>query len=65
MMTLQQALAYGRQVGVRYYVVTQNGAVYGGATTREYAEEMKRRFERENRNNPFLDEPLRFEIKPA
>ena len=65
MMNLNQAIAYGRQIGVRYIVCTSSGCIFGGTKTRKDAEAMKRRFEIEDRNNPWTRGSTRFEIRPA
>lgn len=53
MMNRAAAEAYGRRTGVKFYVKNTNGGLLGGTTTREKAEEMKARFEREYKRNPW------------
>ena len=65
MMNLQQAIAYGNQIGVRYHIYNNHGCLVGGTKTREQAEAMKRRFEAEDRKNPFTRGTTRFEIRTA
>ena len=65
MMNLEQALAYGRRVGVQYYVCNDHDCVVGGTKTREQAEAMKQRFEIEDKGNPWTKGTTRFYIKPA
>ena len=49
MMNLQQAIAYGKSVGVRFYVYNDRDCLMGGTQTREEAEAMKKRFEIEDK----------------
>ena len=63
MMTGEQALAYGKRVGVRYHIYNSNGCVVGGTKTLEQAEAMKKRFEIAERNNPWTHGTTRFEIR--
>lgn len=65
MMNLQQAIAYGKRVGVQYYVCNDKDCIVGGTRTRENAEAMKKRFEIEDRKNPWTKGTTRFYIKPA
>ena len=53
MMNREQAMAYGWQIGCRYYVKNTRGGLYGGYTTRAAAEEARRQFEKELRANPW------------
>lgn len=62
-MNEKQAIAYGRTIGVRYHIFNSLGRVVGGTKTLEQAEDMKRRFEREERDNPFTGGTIRFEIR--
>ena len=48
MMNLDTAISYGERIGVRFYVKNDRGAIMGGTKTREQAEEMKARFERDS-----------------
>lgn len=63
MMNREQAIAYGRHIGVRYHIYNSNGWVVGGTKTLEQAQAMKRRFETEERRNPFTGGKTRFEIR--
>jgi hypothetical protein len=63
MMTLQGAIAYGKHIGVRWYIRNDRGCIVGGTKTREQAETMKRRFEIEDRRNPFTRGTTRFVIE--
>ena len=63
MMTLDGAIAYGQRIGVRFYVKTSTGAVYGGTKTREQAEAMKHRFEADDRRNPWTKGTTKFVIE--
>ena len=65
MMNREQAVAYGRQIGVKFYIYNNHGALVGGTTTRAAAEEMKSRMEREDRKNPFTRGTTRFIILEA
>lgn len=42
MMNLNQAIAYGNQMGVKFYVCNSNGGLMGGTKTREQAQAMKK-----------------------
>ena len=46
MMNREQAIAYGKRIGVRYHIYNNHGCLVGGTKTREDAEAMKKRFER-------------------
>lgn len=63
MMTLQGAIAYGKHIGVRWYIRNDRGCIVGGTKTREQAEAMKLRFEIEDRRNPFTRGTTRFVIE--
>lgn len=63
MMNREQAIAYGRHIGVRYPIYNSNGCVVGGTKTLEQAQAMKRRFEIKERNNPFTGGKTHFEIR--
>ena len=65
MMNRAAAEAYGKQIGVRYYVKNTRGGLYGGYTTLEAAQEAKKRFETEDRKNPFTKGATRFMITEA
>ena len=65
MMNREQAIAYGKRIGVRYHIYNSNGCMVGGTKTFEQAEAMKKRMEREERNNPFTGGTTRFEIREA
>lgn len=49
MMTLAQAIEYGKRVGVRYYIKNEHDCIIGGYQTREKALEKAR----EMRNSGF------------
>lgn len=61
MMNLHQAIAYGKAIGVKYYIYNDKGRLVGGYKTKSAAEESKKRFEAEARRNPFTKVPTRFE----
>lgn len=63
MMNLGQAIAYGKAVGAQYYVYNSYGRVVGGTKTMEQAKEMKRRFELDDKKNPWTHGTTRFEIR--
>lgn len=63
MLNLNQAIQHGRAVGVRFYIKTSSGAIFGGTKTREQAEAMKRRFEAEDRQNPWTKGTTKFVIE--
>ena len=65
MMTREAAIAYGKQIGVRYYVKNTVGGLYGGFKTREAAEDAKRRFEAEDKTNPWTKGTTKFLIVEA
>lgn len=65
MMNRNQAIVYGRHIGVRWHIYNSNGCLVGGTKTLEQAQEMKRRFEIEKCNNPFTGGKIRFEIREA
>lgn len=58
-----QALAYGKHIGVKFYVYNSRGCIVGGSKTREGAEAIKHRMEIEERTNPWTHGTTRFEIK--
>lgn len=53
MMSRASAEAYGKRIGCRYYVKNSKGGLYGGFKSKEAAEACRRRWEREERNNPW------------
>ena len=65
MMNRNQAIAYGRHIGVRYHIYNSRGCLVGGTKTLEEAQMMKRRFEIEEKHNPFTGGTTRFEIREA
>ena len=65
MMNREQAIAYGKHIGLRYHIYNRNGCLVGGTKTLEQAQEMKRRFEIEDRRNPWTNGTTRFEIREA
>ena len=64
-MNREQAIAYGKRIGVRYHVYNNYGCLVGGAKTLEDAQAMKKRFEMEDRRNPWTRGTTRFEIREA
>ena len=65
MMNLEQAIAYEKSVGVKYYVYNDRYCIMGGTQTLEQAEAMKKRYEIEDKKNPWTKGTTRFYIKPA
>lgn len=65
MMNRAQAEAYGKRIGVRYYLKNTNGGLYGGYTTLEAAKEAKKRFEAEDKTNPWTKGTTKFLITEA
>ena len=63
MLNLNQAIQHGRAVGVRFYVKTSSRVIFGGTKTREQTEAMKRRFEAEDRQNPWTKGTTKFVIE--
>lgn len=62
MMNLNQAIAYGKRVGVKFYVRNTNGGLMGGTKTRKQAQAMKKEFEEHYKNDPF-GKDLKFYIE--
>lgn len=62
MMNLNQAIAYGNQMGVKFYVRNSNGGLMGGTKTREQAQAMKKEFEGRYKNDAF-NKDLKFYIE--
>ncbi len=62
-MNTQQAIAYGKRVGVRYHIYNSKGCLMGGTKTLSRARAMMREFEIEERNNPWSDGKTSFEIR--
>lgn len=62
MMNLNQAVAYGKRVGVKFYVRNTNGGLMGGTKTRKQAQAMKKEFEERYKNDPF-GKDLKFYIE--
>ena len=52
-MNKEQAISYGKRIGVKYYVKNSNGGLLGGTTTKEAAIEMQQRWQEEYRNDPW------------
>lgn len=50
-MNKEQAIAYGKRMGVKYYVKNSIGGLLGGTKTYEQAVEMKSRWEAEVAND--------------
>ena len=65
MMNREQAIAYVKHIGVRWHIYNDRGCLVGGTKTLEQAQAMKRRFEIEERKNPFTGGKTRFEIREA
>lgn len=65
MLNLTQAIEHGKRVGVLFYVMNDKGCIMGGAQTLEQAEDMKQRFEKDDRSNPWTKGATRFCIKPV
>ena len=65
MMNLNQAIAYGKRIGVRWNIYNSNGCLVGGTKTLEQAQAMKRRFEIEDARNPWTKGTTQFYIQPA
>ncbi len=63
MLNLNQAIQHGRAVGVRFYIKTSSGAIFGGTKTCKQADAMKRRFEVEDRQNPWTKGTTKFVIE--
>jgi hypothetical protein len=53
MMNKSQAIAYGQQIGCRFYVRNSNGGLLGGFVRREDAEACKARWEKEYKTDPW------------
>lgn len=53
MMNRIQAVAYGRQIGVKYYVKNSNGGLLGGFTTLAAAQKCKAENERRLKRDPW------------
>lgn len=62
-MNLNQAVEHGKRMGVRFYVRKTTGALMGGTQTREQAEEMLRRFEEDDKRNPWTKGTSKFYIE--
>ena len=65
MMNREQAIVYGKYIGVRWHIYNSNGCLVGDTKTLEQAQAMKRRFEIEERTNPWAHGKTRFEIREA
>ena len=65
MMTRAEAKAYGKRIGVRYYVKNTKGGLYGGYKTLEAAQEARKRFEAEDKENPWTKGTTKFLITEA
>ena len=63
MLNLTQAIEHGKRVGVRFYLMNDKNCIMGGTQTLEQAEDMKRRFEADDRRNPWTKGTIRFFIK--
>ena len=65
MMNRAAAEEYGKRIGVRFYLKNTNGGLYGGYKTLEAAQEAKKRFEKEDRRNPWTKGTTKFIITKA
>lgn len=65
MMNKEQAVAYGKRNGVKYYVKNSLGGLLGGTKTYEQAVAMKSRWEKEEANNPFAPSDIKIFIVKA
>ena len=65
MMDRNSAIAYGKMVGVRYYVKNTHGGLYGGFQDRKSALEFKKRCEKEDKKNPWTNGTTKFIIVKA
>ena len=63
MMNRAAAEAYGRTIGVRFYLMNDHGGLYGGYQTKKAAEDAKRIREAEDRRNPWTKGTTKFIIK--
>ena len=64
-MSKEAAIAYGKKIGVCYYVKNNHGGLMGGTKTLADAEKMKSKWEREERlsPNPWATEPVTYHIE--
>lgn len=53
MMNQAQAKAYGKKIGCKYYVRSTTGGLFGGFTTLESAQNCKKRWEEQLKNDPW------------
>lgn len=65
MMTMYGAIEYGKRIGVKYYVKNTHGGLYGGYITLKDAQEAKKKFEKEDKSNPFTKGTTKFIITKA
>lgn len=65
MMTREAAVAYGKRIGVQYYVKNTKGGLYGGYITLENAKKAKKEFEAEDKKNPWTKGTTQFVIVKA
>lgn len=65
MMNQNMAISYGKRIGVRYYVKNTHGGLYGGYVNRKDALDAKKRFEIEDKSNPFTKGTTKFIIVEA
>ena len=65
MMNRECAIQYGKSIGVKYYVKNTHGGLYGGYVSLKDAEEAKKRFEKDDKNNPWTKGTTRFYIEEA
>ena len=59
MMTLGQAIAYGKRIGVKYYLKNEHGCIIGGTTTHEAAVAMMKEKTREGGYGTLHIEPAK------
>ena len=56
MMNKEQALNYGKKIGVKYLIKNSNGGLLGGTTTKEAALEMQKEWQQNYKNDPWNKE---------
>ena len=67
MMSLNGAIAYGKRIGVQFYVISNKNTIYAGTQTYDQAVEKKRKYEEEERlhPNPWEKNPITFRVIPV
>lgn len=63
MMNRATAVAYGKAVGVKYYLKNTSGGLYGGYKTLAAAKNAMKRFEAEDKRNPWTKGTTKFVIE--